>query len=86
MPFLRPNNLTCKLFPPTFQKCIQEFRSPYFFNEADCFIVNMEWTPLGRVFHRNGAAKYNVRFPVSSLTDCLKRVTSDAERVDLWLV
>ena len=38
------------------------------------------------VFHRNGAAKENERFPVSSLTDGLKRVTIDVERVDLWLV
>ena len=28
----------------------------------------------------------NERFPVSSLTDGLKRVTTDVERVDLWLV
>ena len=41
---------------------------------------------FGRVFHRNGAAKENERFPVSSLTDGLKRVTTDVERVDLWLV
>ena len=26
---------------------MQEIRPrPYFLNEADCFIVNMEWTPL----------------------------------------
>jgi hypothetical protein len=36
-----------------------------------------------RVFHRNGAAKENERFPVSSLTDGLKTVTTDVERVDL---
>ena len=41
---------------------------------------------FGRVFHRNGAAKENERFPVSSLTDGLKRVTTDVDRVDLWLV
>ena len=41
---------------------------------------------FGRVFHRNGAAKENERFPVSRLTDSLKRVTTDVERVDLWLV
>ena len=39
-----------------------------------------------RVFHRNGAAKENERFPVSSMTDGLKRLTTDVERVDLWLV
>ena len=38
---------------------------------------------FGRVFHRNGAAKENERFPVSSLTDGLKRVTTDVERVAL---
>ena len=36
---------------------------------------------FGRVFHRNGAAKENERFPVSSLTDGLKRVTTDVERL-----
>jgi hypothetical protein len=41
---------------------------------------------FGRVFHRNGAAKENERFTVSSLTDGLKKVTTDLERVDLWLV
>jgi hypothetical protein len=41
---------------------------------------------FGRVLHRNGAAKENECFPVSSLTDGLKRVTTDVERVDLWLV
>jgi hypothetical protein len=41
--------------------------------------------PFGRVFHRNDAAKENERFPVSSLADDLKRVTTDVERVDLWL-
>ena len=42
---------------------------------------------FGRVFHRNGAAKENERFPVfPSLTDDLKRVTTNVERVDLWLV
>ena len=41
---------------------------------------------FGRVFHTNGAAKENERFPVSSLTDGLKRVTTDEERVDLCLV
>ena len=41
---------------------------------------------FGRVFHRNGAAKENERFPVSSLTDGLKRVMTEEERVDLWLV
>ena len=41
---------------------------------------------FGRVFHRNGAANENERFPVSRLTDGLKRVTTDVERVDLWLV
>ena len=43
-------------------------------------------SPIGRVFNRNGAAKENERFPVWSLTDGLKRVTTDVERVDLWLV
>ena len=38
------------------------------------------------MFHRNGAAKENERFPVSSLPDGLKRVTTDVDRVDLWLV
>ena len=41
---------------------------------------------FGREFQRNGAAKEKERFPVSSLTDGLKRVTTDVERVDLWLV
>src|SRR5208282_2026998 len=41
---------------------------------------------FGRVFHRNCAAKEKERFPVSSLTDGLKRVTTDVERVDLGLV
>jgi len=41
---------------------------------------------FGRVFLRNGAAKENERFPVSNLTDGMKRVTTDVERVDLWLV
>ena len=41
---------------------------------------------FGRVLHINGAAKEKERFPVSSLTDGLKRVTTDVERVDLWLV
>ena len=40
---------------------------------------------FGREFLRNGDAKENVRFLVSSLTDGLKRVTTDVERVDLWL-
>ena len=39
---------------------------------------------FGRVFHINGAAKEDERFPISSLTDGLKRVTTDVERVDLW--
>ena len=39
-----------------------------------------------RVFHRNGAVKENERFPVSSLTDGLKKVVTNVERVDLWLV
>ena len=42
---------------------------------------------FGRVFRRNGTAKENERFSVSSLTDGLKRVAiTDVERVDLWLV
>ena len=41
---------------------------------------------FGRVFHRNSAAKENERFPVSSLTDGLKRVTTDVELVDLHVV
>ena len=41
---------------------------------------------FGRVIHRNGAAEENERFPVSSLTDGLKRATTDVERVDLQLV
>jgi len=41
---------------------------------------------FGRVFHRNGAAKENERFPVSNLMDGLKRVTTYVERIDLWLV
>ena len=39
------------------------------------------------MFHRNGAEKENECFPVSSLTDGLKRVTTDVERLTCgWLV
>ena len=43
---------------------------------------------FGRVFHRSGAVNENEneRFPVSSLSDGLKRVMTEEERVDLWLV
>ena len=41
---------------------------------------------VGRVFHRNGATNENERVPFSSLTGGLKKVTTDVERVDLWLV
>ena len=48
IPFLRQIFSHVNNFPH-FKKCMQRFRPPYFFNEADRLIVNMdtmEWTPL----------------------------------------